>query len=138
MGITIAVGIKVTAAMALAFLAIALARRIGGRWPDLLPSRSAARGRSVVTFAALTLAAGSGLGWIHALSAPGSVRSYLSLSTTLGVGAGQIGLLLGLGDHSLGTIDVMQPLGTAVGAALAVFVMWRCWQRHLNRSRALA
>ena len=33
--ITVAIGIKVTAAMALAFLAIALARRAGGRWRDL-------------------------------------------------------------------------------------------------------
>ena len=54
-GITIAVGIKVTAAMALAFLAIALARRIGGRWPDLLRAGALLGGVAVVTFAALTL-----------------------------------------------------------------------------------
>ncbi len=135
--ITVAIGIKVTAAMALAFLAIALARRAGGRWPDLFRAAGLIAGASVVTFGLLTVLAGSGLGWIHALSAPGSVQSYLSISTTLAVGAGQIGLLLGLGDHTSGTIAVMQPLGTAVGAALAVFVMWRCWQRHLEPIQGL-
>ncbi len=135
--ITIAIGIKVTAAMALAFLAIALARRAGGRWSDLFRAAGLIAGVAVLTFGLLTALAGAGLGWIHALSAPGSVQSYLSISTTLAVGAGQIGLLLGLGDHTNGTIEVMQPLGTAVGAALAVFVMWRCWQRHLEPIQGL-
>jgi len=136
--ITVSVGIKVTAAMALAFLAIALARRAGGRWLDLLRCAGLVGAVFVVTFGLLTLAAGSGLGWVHAaLSAPGSVRSFLSLSTTLGVGAGQIGLLLGLGDHSSGTIAVMQPLGTVVGAALAVVVMWHCWWRRIEPLQGL-
>ncbi len=31
----------------------------------------------------------------------------------------------------------MQPLGTLVGAALAILVMWRCWQRHLEPIQGL-
>ena len=135
--ITIAVGIKVTAAMALAFLAIALARRAGNRWADLLRFAGLIGAITVITFGLLSVAADVGLGWIHALSAPGSVQSFLSLSTSLAVGAGQIGLLLGLGDHTQGTIDVMQPLGTAVGALLAIFVMWRCWQRRIEPMQSL-
>ncbi len=135
--ITIAVGIKVTAAMALAFLAIALARRAGGRWKHLGRSAVLLGGVAAATFVVLTLLAGAGLGWIHALSTPGSVRSFLSLSTTLGVGAGQIGLLLGLGDHTRSTIEVMQPLGTVVGGAIAVFVMWRCWRRTIEPIQGL-
>jgi alpha-1,6-mannosyltransferase len=65
------------------------------------------------------------------------VQSYLSISTSLAVGAGQIGVLLGLGDHTAGTIAVMQPFGTLVGAALAILVMWRCWQRHLEPIQGL-
>ncbi len=135
--ITIAAGVKVTAAMALAFLAIALARKAGGRWPDLFRTAGLLAGIVLVTFAVLTVAAGAGLGWVHALSAPGSVQSFLSLSTSLAFGAGQIGLLLGLGDHTAGAIDVMQPLGTAVGGLLAVFVMWRCWQRRTEPVQGL-
>ncbi len=135
--ITVAVGIKVTAAMALAFLAIALARRAGGRWSDLFRWAGLLGLVGLVTFGILTVLAGAGIGWINALSAPGSVRSYLSLSTTLGIGAGQIGQLLGLGDHSLAAIEVMQPAGTVVGAGLALWVMWRCWQRDFEPIQGL-
>lgn len=130
--VTAAAGIKVTAAMALPFLVIALARRAGNRWSDLWRFAVLIGGISVITFGVLTVVAGAGLGWVNALSAPGSVQSFLSLSTSLAVGSGQIGLLLGLGDHTQGVIDVMQPLGTVVGAVLAVFVMWRCWQRRIE------
>ena len=135
--ITTAVGIKVTAAMALAFLAIALAQRAGTRWTDLARAAALVGVVAVVTFVVLTVLAGAGFGWIHALSAPGSVRSYLSISTTLGAGAGAIGLLLGLGDHSLATVDVLQPLGTVIGGVLAVWVMWRCWRGRIEPIRGL-
>lgn len=135
--ITLAVGIKVTAAMSLAFLAIALARRAGRRWSDLLRAAAVVGAAALVTFGVLTAAAGVGFGWINALSAPGSVQSFLSISTTLGVGAGKIGQLLGLGDHSQATIAVMQPLGTFVGAALAMLLMWRCWRSAIEPIQAL-
>jgi alpha-1,6-mannosyltransferase len=135
--ITVAAGIKITAAMALAFLAIALARRAGGRWPHLFRSAGLLAGIVIITFTLLTVAAGAGLGWVRALSAPGSVQSFLSLSTSLGYGAGQIGLLLGLGDHTGGAIDVMQPLGTGVGGVLAVVIMWRCWRCKIEPVQGL-
>jgi alpha-1,6-mannosyltransferase len=133
--ITIAVGIKVTAAMSLAFLTIALARRAGQRWSDLF--RAATPPSRAATFGVLTALAGAGFGWIHALSAPGSVQSFLSVSTTLAVGAGKIGQLLGLGDHSQATISVLQPLGTVVGGVLAVLMMWRCWRSAIEPIQAL-
>ena len=75
---------------------------------------------------------GSGFGWVAALGAPGTVRSFLSVSTTLGVGAGEAGLLLGLGDHTQAALDVMQPVGTLIGSVIAVVIMWQCWQRRIN------
>ena len=53
--ITIAIGIKVTAAMALAFLAIALARRAGGRWRDLVWVSGLLAAVAIVTFGLLTV-----------------------------------------------------------------------------------
>ena len=99
--------------MALAFLVIMLALRAGGRWRDLLAMRAQVgrrRGRDVRRVHRL---AGVGFGWVAALGAPGSVRSFLSGRPRSGVGAGQIGLLLGLGDHTQAALDVMQPVGTA-------------------------
>ena len=92
---------------------------------------------ALATFGVLTALAGVGFGWIHALSAPGSVQSFLSISTTLAVGAGVIGQLLGLGDHSQATIAIMQPLGTVVGGLLAVLLMWRCWRSAIEPIQAL-
>ncbi len=135
--ICVAAGIKVTAAMALAFLAIALARRWGGRWADLGRATAGIGAVTLVTFGLLTIAGGSGLGWVNALSTPGSVRSFLSLSTSLGVGSGQLGLLLGLGDHSGAAIGVLQPVGQLVGGLVAVLVMWRCWQRKIEPIQGL-
>ncbi len=130
--ITLGVGVKATAGMALAFLVIMLALRAGGRWRDLLRCGLAVGAIAAVTFAAFTWVAGVGFGWLAALGAPGSVRSFLSASTTLGVGAGQIGLLLGLGDHTQAALDVMQPVGTLIGSLIALAIMLQCWQRRLN------
>jgi alpha-1,6-mannosyltransferase len=87
---------------------------------------------AAATFAAFTWISGVGFGWLAALGAPGTVRSFLSLSTTLGVGAGQTGLLMGLGDHTQAALDVMQPVGTLIGATVALAIMWQCWQRRIN------
>jgi alpha-1,6-mannosyltransferase len=87
---------------------------------------------ATLTFAAFTWLAGVGFGWVAALGAPGTVRSFLSVSTSLGVIAGQSGLLLGLGDHTQAVLDVMQPVGTLLGSAIAVVIMWQCWQRRIN------
>ena len=130
--ITLGVGIKATAGMALAFLVIMLALRAGGRWRDLLRCGVQVGLVAGVTFAAFTWVSGVGFGWLAALGAPGTVRSFLSLSTTLGVGAGQAGLLLGLGDHTQAALDVMQPVGTLIGATVALAIMWQCWQRRIN------
>ena len=130
--ITLGVGVKATAGMALAFLVIMLALRAGGRWRDLIRCGAQVGAVAVVTFAAFTALAGVGFGWVAALGAPGSVRSFLSGSTSLGVGAGQIGMLLGLGDHTQAILDVMQPVGTLIGSAIALIIMWQCWQRRIN------
>ena len=130
--ITLGVGIKATAGMTLAFLVIMLALRAGGRWRDLLRIGLLVGAVAAVTFAAFTAVAGVGFGWVAALGAPGTVRSFLSISTSLGVVAGPSGLRLGLGDHTPAVLDVMQPVGTLIGSAIAVVIMWQCWQRRIN------
>jgi alpha-1,6-mannosyltransferase len=41
-------------------------------------------------------------------------------------------MLLGLGDHTQAILDVMQPVGTLIGSAIALIIMWQCWQRRIN------
>jgi alpha-1,6-mannosyltransferase len=129
--IALAVSIKATAAMALPFLVILLARRRGGRWRDLIRIGLIVAVIAGLTFLLITWLAGTGFGWVSALNTPGSVRSFLSVSTSLGVGAGFIGLLLGLGDHTNAAIDVMQPLGTVAGALISLVIMWQCWKGRM-------
>lgn len=130
--ITLGVGVKATAGMALPFLVVLVALRLGGRWRDLLRTAAMVGTVALSTFAVLTWVAGVGVGWLSALSTPGTVRSFLSLSTSLGVGAGQIGLLLGLGDHTEAALNVMQPVGTGIGAVIALVILWFCWRGRLH------
>lgn len=129
-----AIGVKATAGLGLVFLVILLARRAGGRWSDLWRYAAVVGGAALLTFGALTLAAGFGLGWVSALGTPGTVRSFLSISTTLGVGAGWLGMLLGLGEHTQAAVDVMQPVGTIAGGLVAAWIAWRCWRPWRGRT----
>lgn len=130
--ITLGVAIKATAAMALPFLVIALALRRSPRLRDLLAEAAKAFAGFAVTFGVITLLAGYGFGWVNGLSAPGTVRSFLSLTTSLGVGAGQLGRVMGIGDHTDTAIGVMQPLGTLLGLLIAIVLMWLSWRRGLS------
>ncbi|RIJ70952.1 hypothetical protein D1871_16180 [Nakamurella silvestris] len=132
MVLTLGVGVKATAALALAFLVVALARRAGGRWPDLFKYAAIVGGVFVVTFTLLTLATGVGVGWLAALNTPGLVRSFLSVTTVLGVLTGGIGILLGLGDHTSSVLNIYNLIGTAAGAAFAVWMVWVCWRKGLD------
>ncbi|AZI58061.1 DUF2029 domain-containing protein [Nakamurella antarctica] len=130
--LTLAVGVKATAGLALAFLIIALARRAGGTWRDLIKEGLRVSAVAIATFAVLTIAAGVGVGWLAALNTPGLVRSFLSLTTVLGVAAGTMGTLLGVGDHTGGVLSVLNPIGTVIGGCIALLVLWRCWRHRLE------
>ena len=45
-------------------------------------------------------ASGLGFGWLFTLGTANVVRSWMSLPTLVALGTGQIGILLGLGDHT--------------------------------------
>ncbi len=130
--LTLAVGVKATAGLALAFLIIELARRAGGSWRDLIRVGARVGLVFVASFTALTLAAGVGVGWLAALNTPGLIRSFLSLTTVIGVTTGSLGQLLGVGDQTSGVLDVLQPAGTVLGTLLAGYMLWRCWRRGFD------
>jgi alpha-1,6-mannosyltransferase len=130
--LTLAVGVKATAGMALAFLIVALALRAGGTWRSLFRATVRVGSISAVTFGALTVLSGVGVGWLAALNTPGLIRSFLSVTTSFGVVTGAAGKVLGLGDHTTGILDVLHPLGTVAGAVLTLLLLWRCWRHQLD------
>ena len=130
--ITLGVGIKATAGMALAFLVIMLALRAGGRWRDLLRC-GAPGGRGRCGHLRGVHRGGRGRFRLGGRAGCPGHRALVPLGVhQLGVVAGQSGLLLGLGDHTQAVLDVMQPVGTLIGSAIAVVIMWQCWQRRIN------
>lgn len=76
-------------------------------------------------FVVITMATGLGYGWLQALDTPGTVRTWLSLPTSTGMLLGQIGELLGYGDHTDGLITTCRLIAGMVAAALVAAMLLR-------------
>ena len=131
--ITLGVGIKATAGMTLAFLVIMLALRAGGRWRDLLRCGVQVGVVAVRHFRVPTprWPAWASAGWRRSVRRVPCGRSCRCPPRSAWA-PGEAGLLLGLGDHTQAALDVMQPVGTAIGSIIALIIMWQCWQRRIN------
>ena len=112
--------VKVTGFLALGFVGMNLARHLVrvGRGPVAAIAAAVAVQVAllVAAVAAVTAATGIGLGWVTGQGGAASIRSWLSMTTDIGVGAGFFGMLLGLGDHT----DTMLTITRGVGVLIAV------------------
>lgn len=118
--------VKVTGFIALGFTGMALAR-------TLLMRRGYSTYRAVLSavglqlavlaasVALVTLVTGIDLGWIAGQGGAATVRSWLSMSTAIGVASGFAGMMLGLGDHT----DAILSVTRTVGVLLAGVFMTR-------------
>lgn len=130
--VTAAAMVKLPVAVALGFVGIALARRIGTSWGAL--------SRAVVVMGVLAIGTtviamaitGSGLGWLTKLGAATAVRSWLSPPTALGVIVGGVGQLLGLGDHTEQVLAITQAGGMAVAGLWTLWLLWIVWKGYLH------
>jgi alpha-1,6-mannosyltransferase len=121
--ITLAADIKVPALLALGFLGMWVARERGGRIADV-----AKVGLSMLVLASavmLGVAYGTGLGfgWINTLDIPTLIRSWVSVSTDLGVIGGQIGILAGMGDHTTAVLTLTRVLGGVISGAMCLWLL---------------
>ncbi|WP_461168024.1 polyprenol phosphomannose-dependent alpha 1,6 mannosyltransferase MptB [Tsukamurella serpentis] len=139
--------IKITSVLALGFIGMALARRLGGSFPDIggrirewrtaLSAIRPTAGRTVLALAAsaallatvlvivvivVCQVTGLGYGWLDAgtLGTANKVRSWLSIPTVLGLAAGQVGVLLGLGDHTTAVLAITRPIAAALAALIVL------------------
>ncbi len=120
---TLAMAVKASAGIALPFLVLVWAATLpGSRLARTLRGVAYGVGVFVPVFALCTVAAGVGLGWLPALSAPSMIVNWLSLPT----GAGQL-------VHTLVNLVVavpMQPFvdgGRLVGATILVALLVHQW-----------
>jgi alpha-1,6-mannosyltransferase len=130
--IAAAAQIKVPAALALGFVVVWCARQRGGRLRDLGWAATVIGGVAGATTVAIGLGTGLGFGWTGALGTPNVVRSWMSVVTELGLLAGSIGSLLGLGDHSTSVLALVRLTGLAGAGGVCLLLLWRCWQGRLD------
>ena len=76
---------------------------------------------SLAVMAVIGWASGLGFGWIFTLGTANVVRSWMSPPTLLALGTGQVGILLGLGDHTTAVLALTRGIGVFL---IAVVVTW--------------
>jgi alpha-1,6-mannosyltransferase len=113
--------VKLPSLLALGFVAMALAHRNGGNLKALLAVGSAMTGLAAAVMAVVGWASGLGFGWIYTLGTANVVRSWMSPPTLLALGTGQVGILLGLGDHTTAVLSLTRGIGVLI---IMVMVCW--------------
>jgi alpha-1,6-mannosyltransferase len=119
--ITLSSQIKLPSLLALGFVTMALARRYGGSLRAVLLVGGLMAALSLAVMAAIGWASRLGFGWIFTLGTANVVRSWLSPPTLIALGTGQVGILLGLGDHTTAIMALSRAIGVLI---IAVIIGW--------------
>lgn len=119
--ITLSSQVKLPSLLALGFVTMALAYRRGGNLRALLCVGGGMAALSLAVMAVVGWASGLGFGWIYTLGTANVVRSWMSPPTLLALGTGQVGILLGLGDHTTAVLGLTRAIGVLI---ITVMVAW--------------
>lgn len=130
--VTAAAMVKLPVAVALGFVGIALARRLGTSWGAFLRAVGVMAVLSIATTLIAMAVTDSGFGWLTKLGAATAVRSWLSLPTAFGVIVGAVGQILGLGDHTEQVLAITQTGGMLVAGLWTLWLLWVVWKGHLH------
>lgn len=126
--IAFAATIKISALFALAFLGVGVARALR-RGKRAVPLVAGAMGLVVgVVFVITSISAGVGTQWLRSTGAASTIESWTSLPTLMGIIAGAVGRLLGLGDHTSSDIEVARALAVILAALFALRALWGVWE----------
>jgi alpha-1,6-mannosyltransferase len=119
--ITMSSQVKLPSLLALGFVVMALARRWGANIMAVVAAGGFLGLLSLAVMAAVGWASGLGFGWVNTLGTANVVRSWMSPPTLLALGTGQVGILLGLGDHTTAVLSLTRAIGVLI---IAVVVSW--------------
>jgi alpha-1,6-mannosyltransferase len=122
--ITLAATVKIPAALALGFLGMWAARQRGGRLVDVASVGAAMTAVFGAVMAAVGYGTGLGFGWVDTLDTPNLIRSWVSVSTDVGVIGGQLGVLVGLGDHTTEVVTLSRALGGVIAAVICLWLLF--------------
>ncbi len=119
--ITLSSQVKLPSLLALGFVTMALAYRLGGNLRALLLAGGGMGTLSLAVMGLVGWASGLGFGWIFTLGTANVVRSWMSPPTLLALATGQVGILLGLGDHTTAILALTRFIGVVI---IMVLVSW--------------
>lgn len=131
-----AVSIKPIALVLVPFAALAYIPRDAGflrRLRAYVLGGTATLGLVVLSGAAI----GVGVGWVNALTTPGSVRTWLSPTTAIGMTIGLVGDVFGAASLDLTAVAVVRTFGMVVAVGLCLFLLLRPQGRSPARGAAL-
>lgn len=113
--------VKLPGLLALGFTTMALAHRWGGTVLAAIRAGLLTGSLAVAVMAVIGWASGLGFGWLFTLGTANVVRSWMSPPTLLALGTGQVGILLGLGDHTTAVLSLTRATGVVI---ITVIVSW--------------
>ncbi|WP_333473262.1 polyprenol phosphomannose-dependent alpha 1,6 mannosyltransferase MptB [Lolliginicoccus lacisalsi] len=135
--IVLSATIKIPSILALGFVGMALARRWGRGFISMAAAAMLLAVLAAAGIAAASLASGLGFGWVNTLGTANAVRSWMSIPTLLGLGTGQVGVLLGLGDHTTAILNVTRPIAAVVAAIIVIRMLFATHAGRLHPVGAL-
>lgn len=119
--ITMSSQVKLPGLLALGFVGMALAYRWGSTVTAFVLASAFMASLSLVVMAIIGWASGLGFGWLFTLGTANVVRSWMSPPTLLALGTGQVGILLGLGDHTTAVLSLTRAMGVLI---IMITVTW--------------
>jgi alpha-1,6-mannosyltransferase len=130
--ITMASQVKLPALLAAGFVAVALACKWGGSFRALVVAGGSVTAIVVAVMALIGWASGLGFGWLFTLGTANVVRSWMSPPTLIALGTGQVGNLLGLGDHTTAVLGLTRAIGVIIIAILVTWLLLSVLQGRLH------
>lgn len=130
--ITMSSQVKLPSLLALGFVAMALGWRWGGDLRAFLLAGSAMSVLAAAVTGLIGWASGLGFGWVFTLGTANVVRSWMSPPTLIALGTGQVGILLGLGDHTTAVLSLTRAIGVLIIAVLVVWLLLVVFQGRLH------
>lgn len=130
--ITMSSQVKLPSLLALGFVGMALAWRWGGTVKAFLAASFSLGALSLLVMAVIGWASGLGFGWLFTLGTANVVRSWMSPPTLIALGTGQVGILLGLGDHTTAVLGLTRGIGVIIIAILVTWLLLAVFRGRLH------
>ncbi|MGB0876030.1 MAG: polyprenol phosphomannose-dependent alpha 1,6 mannosyltransferase MptB [Mycobacterium sp.] len=130
--ITMSSQVKLPSLLALGFVAMALGHQLGGTIKAFFIASGSLAAVSLAVMVVIGWASGLGFGWLFTLGTANVVRSWMSPPTLLALGTGQVGILLGLGDHTTAVLALTRAIGVSLIAVIVTWLLFAVFRGRLH------